>query len=77
MPKMQKLYSFYFYFVAINEPEPTRSSYIFFVFRDFQSLFVLQSVTNFVLFCNTFSFGFKIFGSAWERDLVRNVKFIS
>ena len=28
----------------------------FFIFHFFQILFVLQSVTNFVTFCNTFSF---------------------
>jgi hypothetical protein len=31
-------------------------AYNFFVFRDFQILFVLQSVTNLVNFCNTFRF---------------------
>ena len=36
-----------------------------------------KCVTNFVNFCNTFSFLFKIPGSAWERDLVKNVRFIS
>jgi hypothetical protein len=40
--------------------------YNFFVYGDFQILLMLQ-------ICNTFSFQFKIPGSAWEWDSVKNV----
>ena len=37
--------------------------YNFFVSRDFQILFSLQSVTNFVIFCNSFIMGRVLVGS--------------